>query len=291
MSVAELVAAACVALSGSHITAGDLAKALPGFVPVDPAAVVAWSPLPGAVRIFHAAELRRLLATLDTSVSVPGAGICFEFKLAPLAEAAVAEAMHRVLPADSTIDIVEFSHVPAPAGEVVFVPESLASPVSPEAPALWRGFVRYGDNAKFQIWARVKVRVPVTRLVAVEVLRQGAPIRASQVKLAMLYDFPSIRVTPTSEAIAVGYIPRRNIPANSPVWADALDPPMEIVKGDRVAVTVRSGLAVLSLNVEAMTSGRTGDAISLKNPSSGKLFRARIDGPNAASVQVDPVNP
>jgi flagella basal body P-ring formation protein FlgA len=291
MSVAALVAAACVSLSGSHITAGDLARALPGFVPADAAAVVAWSPLPGAVRVFHAAELRRLLAPLDTSVGVPDAGICFEFKLAPLAEAAVVEAMRRALPADSTIDVVEFSRIPAPAGEIVFARESLASPVSPDAPALWRGFVRYGDNAKFQIWARVKVRVPVTRLVAIEVLRQGVPIRATQVKLATFDDAPSNRVTPATEAIAVGYIPRRNIAANTPVWADSLDPPMEIVKGDRVAVTVHSGLAVLSLNVEAMTSGRLGDAISLKNPSSGKLFRARIDGPNAASVQVDPVNP
>jgi flagella basal body P-ring formation protein FlgA len=66
---------------------------------------------------------------------------------------------------------------------------------------------------------------------------------------------------------------------------------MAVTKGDKVTVIVHSGLSVLSLKAEAMTSGRKGEAIYIKNPSSGKLFRARIDGPSTASVQVDPVKP
>jgi len=88
-----------------------------------------------------------------------------------------------------------------------------------------------------------------------------------------------------------GCLPRRTIPVDSPVWADSLDPPMEIVKGDRVTVSVHSGLSALTLDADATTSGRRGDAVWLRNPHSGKLFRARIDGPNAASVQVDPLKP
>jgi flagella basal body P-ring formation protein FlgA len=64
---------------------------------------------------------------------------------------------------------------------------------------------------------------------------------------------------------------------------------MEIVKGDHVTVMVHSGLSTLTLDAEATTSGRRGEGIWLKNPHSGKLFRASIDGPNTASIQVNPV--
>jgi flagella basal body P-ring formation protein FlgA len=167
--------------------------------------------------------------------------------------------------------------------------ESLGPLASVDAAALWRGFVRYGDGGKFQIWSRVRVRVPVTRVIAMETLQQGKPIRASQVKLAIVEDVPNSPATPATVELVQGYIPRRSIPVNSPVLTESLDPPMEIVKGDRVTVMVHSGLSTLTLDAEAMTSGRTGDAIWLKNPHSGKLFRARIDGPDTASVQVDPV--
>ena len=291
MIVPALVAAACVSISGAHITAGDLARATPGFAPPDPAVIVAWAPLPGVVRVFRPAELQRLLKPLDPSATVPASGVCFELPVAPLSEASVLEAMREALPAGSKIDVVEMSHFPAPAGEIVFARESLGPAVSLESSLLWRGFVRYGESGRFQIWARVKVRVPVTRLVAAETLPQGKPIRVSQVKLVALDDVPSARGTPSTVERAEGYIPRRTIQADSPVWADSLDPPMEIIKGDRVTVSVRSGLSVLTLDADATTSGRKGDAVWLKNPHSGKLFRARIEGPNAASLQVDPLKP
>ena len=289
MSVPALVAALCVSISGAHITAGDLAKAVPGFAPADPAAVVAWAPLPGATRVFRPAELKRLLAPLDPSATAPRDSICFEVPVAPLSEAAVLEAMRGALPAGSKIDIVEISRFPAPAGEIVFSMESLAPSASVDTATLWRGFVRYGDSGKFQIWSRVRVRVPVTRVIAVETLQQGKPIRASQVKLATIEGVPNSPATPASVELVEGYIPRRSIPVNSPVLMESLDPPMEIVKGDHVTVMVHSGLSTLTLDAEATTSGRRGEGIWLKNPHSGKLFRASIDGPNTASIQVNPV--
>jgi flagella basal body P-ring formation protein FlgA len=279
------IVAACVSISGAHITAGDLGRAVPAFVPADPAAVVGWAPLPGVVRVFHSPELERLLASLDPSIAIPPRDICFQRSVAPLTEAAVLEAMRGALGTTAKIELVEMSHFSVPSGEIVFPRESLGS--SPGA--LWRGFVRYDDSKKFPIWARVKIRVPVTRIIAIEALQPGKPIRTSQVKLETVDDTPNGHVTPTAVEKVDGYIPRRTIPVDSPVWADSIDPPWEIVKGDRVTVSVHSGLASLTFDVEATASGRRGDFISLKNPASGKLFRARVDGPKAASVQTDPV--
>jgi flagella basal body P-ring formation protein FlgA len=285
MSVLALVTAACISISGAHITAGDLTRAVPSFAPVDPAAVLAGAPLPGTVRVFHSAELERMLAPLNPSGAMPTGDICFERPVAHLSEAAVLKAMRGAVGTTAKIELVELSHLSAPAGDIVFPRESLgSSPV-----ALWRGFVLYDDDKKFQIWARVKIRVAVTRMIAVEALQQGKPIRASQVKLETADGTPGGLVTPSAVEKVEGYIPRRTIPAASPVWTDSLDPPWEIAKGDQVSVTVHSGLAALTFRVEAASSGRRGDAISLKNPDSGKIFHARVDGPKAASIQTDPV--
>ena len=282
--------AACVALSAAHITSGDLARALPGFVPADPAAVVALAPAPGVARVFHPAELERLLAPTGFSTGTPFAEICFERPVAPLSEAAVLDAMRGALGSIAKIELIEVSHFPVPAGELVFPRESLGSS-SPSKGALWRGFVRYDDDKKFQIWARAKIRMPVTRITAVEVLQQGKPIRSAQVKLETVEEAPSGRATPQTLEKVEGYIPRRTISADSLVWSDSIDAPMEIVKGDRVTVRVHSGLAALTFNVEATTSGRRGEAISFRNPDSGRIFRAQIDGPKEASVQAAGVKP
>jgi flagella basal body P-ring formation protein FlgA len=285
MSALALVAAACVSIPGAHITAEDLARAVRSFTPLDPAAVVASAPLPGTVRVFHSAELGRMLALLNPSAGMPPGDICFERPVAHLSEAVVLKAMRGAVGTTAKIELVELSHLPAPEGEIVFPRESLgSSPI-----ALWRGFVLYDDDKKFQIWARVKVRVPVTRMIAVEALQQGKPIRASQIILETADSAPGELATPSAIEKVEGYIPRRTIPAASPVWTDSLDPPWEIAKGDLVSVTVHSGLAALTFRVEAATSGRRGDTISLKNPDSGKIFRARVDGPKAASIQTDPV--
>lgn len=285
MSALALVAAACVSISGAHITAGDLARVVPSFAPPDPAAFVASAPPPGTVRLFHSAELERILTPLNASAGMPPGDICFERPVARLSEAAVLKAMRGAVGPTAKIELVELSHLAAPAGDIVFPRESLgSSPI-----ALWRGFVLYDDDKKFQIWARVKVRVAVTRMIATEALQQGKPIRASQVKLETADGTPGGLVTPSAVEKVEGYIPRRTIPAASPVRTDSLDPPWEIAKGDLVSVTVHSGLAALTFHVEAATSGRRGDAISLKNPDSGRIFRARVDGPKAASIQTDPV--
>jgi flagella basal body P-ring formation protein FlgA len=284
------IAAACIALSGAHITAGDLAKALTAFVPADPAAVLSPAPAPGIARVFHPAELERLLASMSVPATAPLTDICFERFIAPLSGAAVLEAMRAALVTAATIELIEVSHFPAPDGEIVFPRGSLGLSGSSNG-ALWRGFVRYDDGRKFQIWARVKIRMPVTRMIAVETLQQGQPIRSAQVKLETVDDAPNRYATPQTLENVEGFIPRRTISADSPVRADSIDPPMEIVKGDRVTVRVHSGLAELTFNVEATTSGRRGEGISLKNPGSGRTFRARIDGPKEASVQTDLVKP
>ena len=287
MMLLALLAAACLAVSGPKITAGDLAKAVPAFTPSDPAGAIGYTPAPGVQRTMHPEELRLVLTRLDYHGAMPKDDICFARPAAPPAADAVLQSMHRTLGAAAHIELVEISKFPAPAGEIVFSRETLGAPPV----AVWPGYVLYDGDKKFPVWARVKVSVAITRLIALEDLRAGIPIRAGQVSVEKIDGFPERRVTPPSLSQVEGWVPRRFISANTPVWTDAVEPPNDVTKGDRVVIVVSSGLARLSFDAEAETSGRRGDFASFKNPESGKLFRARIEGPDRAGVDTPSLRP
>jgi flagella basal body P-ring formation protein FlgA len=275
-------AAACISVPGAHITAGDLAKAVPAFTPADPAAEVSYAPSPGVRRVFRGAELGQALAHLGfTPGTAAPEDVCFERVQVPLTNERVSEAMHETLGPAARIEIVELSHFPAPPGQVVFPRESLGYPPI----AFWHGYVRYDGDKKFSVWARVKISVASVQLIALEDLKPGVPIRASQVKVIQSEGFPEKHVAPASADAIDGCIPRHFIPADSPVWADSYNPPNDINKGDRVVVFVHSGKADLSFDADAESSGRKGDQVFIKNPDSGRVFRALVQGPGKAGVQ------
>ncbi|HEX4771589.1 MAG TPA: flagellar basal body P-ring formation chaperone FlgA [Bryobacteraceae bacterium] len=283
--LAALVASTCLAVAGPNITARDLARVVPEFVPGDPNAVVAYAPAPGVERTFYAEELRQALSRMHYETAAPLSSVCFARPVVPLSTGDALAAMKRTLGESAHIEILELSRFPAPAGTIVFPREQLSAPPQ----AMWRGFIEYDGGKRFSIWARVSVSMKIVRAIAVEQLKPGAPIRAEQVKFETVEGFPEQRTTPQSAKAIEGYLPRRFIAADSPVWNDAIDPPNEVIKGDRVTVIVHSGQARLSFDAEAQGSGKHGDVISLKNPDSGKLFRARIEGPEQARLDTVPV--
>ncbi|MDQ2950049.1 MAG: flagellar basal body P-ring formation chaperone FlgA [Acidobacteriota bacterium] len=281
-----VVSAACLAVSGPNITALEIAKAVPSFTPADPDSAVGYAPAPGVDRIMHPGELKQILTRLNFDGPVPLKDVCFERPVAVLSAAAVMEAMHRTL-GEAHIEVLEISLFPAPSGELVFPRQYLGAP--PEA--VWRGYVLYDGEKKFPIWTRVKVSVNTRRVIALEELKPGVPIKASQIAMEKVEEFPERRVTPSSIDQVEGSLPRRFISANSPIWTDAIEPPNDIAKGDRITVVVTSGLAKLSFDAEAQNSGRLGDFVSFKNPDSGRLFRARVEGPGKAGVETPSVKP
>jgi flagella basal body P-ring formation protein FlgA len=281
MMLLGVLAVLCVSVAGPDITAGDLAKAEPVFTPADPSVRVAYAPIPGVQRLMHPPELRQLLKGLKVTSDAPLPEACFERPVAPLSIDAVRMAMRKSLGPEPHLEITEISGFSVPSGELVFAMEDLGSPPV----ALWRGYVTYDGNHKFRVWARVKISVTTRRLVALQDLKQGVPIRLSQVAIQPVEEFPQKRVTPLSLEHFEASLPRHFIPANSPVWSDSIDPPLDITKGDLVSVTVSSGLAKISIDAEAETSGRRGDPVSLKNLESGKLFRGRIGAPGQAALE------
>ena len=281
MMLVGVLAVLCVSVAGPDITDGDLAKAETVFTPADPSVRVGYAPVPGVQRLMHPAEAAQLLKRLEITSAAPLREACFERPMAPLSIDAVGTAMRKALGPEPRLEISEISAFSVPAGELVFRLEDLGQPPV----ALWRGYVLYDGGKRFRVWARVKISVTARRLVALRDLKQGVPIELSQVAIQPIEESPQKPVTPLSLEHLEGSLPRHFIPANSPVWSDSIDPPFDITKGDRITVTVNSGLAKISIDAEAETSGRRGDPVALKNLESGKLFRARIDAPGQAALE------
>jgi len=267
-------ASGCIAIEGEHILARDLAQLFPAFSAAPPETQIGYAPVPGLRRFFYAPELQRLAARYNLTLP-PDAEACIERVLEPLRPEAVVEAMKKALGApEARIDVVELSRFPVPRGEIEFARSSL--PPAAPTPVVWRGLVRYAGSRRFVIWARVTVRVPATRIVAVENIAAGRPVAAGQVKLEKCELYPSAKSDQPSLDQVVGHIPRSPIAAGTAVAPDLLDAPKEVESGDIVQVEVQSGAAHLALEGRAQSAGSRGQAIPIRNLATGKSFSARI---------------
>jgi flagella basal body P-ring formation protein FlgA len=277
----------CRPVEGDRISARDLAAALPEFSAAPPQAVVAQAPLPGTQRTFHGQELRALAHRFGVTLSSEQ-NICFAWPLAPLDRARAIAAMQESLQiTGAKITVTDTIAERVPMGRMEFPLASLGtpSPTGPSAPVLWRGSVVYGESHRFAIWARVEIAAPCRKLVAAESLKQGRPIEARQIRATTATCFPTaMKELPPVEQVA-GMTPLRAIAAGGELRPDLLTPPNDINRGDAVHIEVHSGAALLALTARALTAGRSGDTISVRNPESNKTFQARVTGKGTAVVE------
>jgi flagella basal body P-ring formation protein FlgA len=279
----------CELVSGDQIFGADLARALPVFSAMPRDAVIGYSPVPGARRILQFAELKRI--GIQYAIPVPAdARACFEWKVQPITEDAVRAAIRESVKApEARVEILEMSKAPAPEGQLVFPQTGLsaATNTDPSTPVTWRGYVQYQSPRRFSVWARVKVSAAMPRVIAVESLAAGKPVGKTQVRLETYNDFPLRNDTARSLEEVIGRISRRPVRAGLPVLRSDLAEAFQVERGDIVEVTAVSGAAQLELEAVAEASGRQGDVISLRNTSSGKVFRARIEAKGRAIVMVE----
>jgi flagella basal body P-ring formation protein FlgA len=298
---------ACRALEGDSILARDLAEALPAFATVPPDTRIGYAPMPGVRRVYRAAELRRLAIRYNVPLA-SASEICFERAMEALRPERVADAMRQALDnPHARIEITELSRYPVPRGEIQFklsalqstsVPSnaiagsgapvlpSHAAPVLPShaapvlpgnaAPVLWRGFVGYGGERRFAIWARARIVVRSGKIVAAEGLPAGHPIEARQLRLEEVDEPPSSRPVSLPLDQITGKIPRRPIAAGDVITANRIEDPKDVERGEVVHVEVLSGGARLDLEGRAQADGRKGDMIPVRNMATGKRFSARI---------------
>jgi flagella basal body P-ring formation protein FlgA len=277
--VINFTTATCVAMHGDRILAADLARVVPEFAAAPPDAFIGYAPAPGSRRVLHAVELRRLAAKFDVTFDAD-VEACFEWTLRPVAREDVVRAMRQSLDLPNAhAEVLEMGTRAAPEGKLIFPIEGLMPGADRNSgSALWRGYVVYSAKRRFDLWARVKLSAPTSRVVAATAIAAGHAIEAADVRLDTVEDFPVWHEVARHTDEVVGRLAQHGIPVGHAVLRTGLSQPFEIEAGELVEVTVESGQAHLTTQGRAQNSGRRGDMISVRNPRSAKVFRARIDG-------------
>ncbi|HUB82898.1 MAG TPA: flagellar basal body P-ring formation chaperone FlgA [Bryobacteraceae bacterium] len=281
MPLAAFALASCLAVSADsdQVLAGDLAAAVPGLAISAPQTPVALAPAPGVSRIFRTSELRRMAKRFAWDWQ-PDGDICVTRPVSPPDPTLFLAAMRKALPS-ADISILDYSRQPVPAGQTEFPANSLR-PGS--GGGLWMGFVRYAGTHRLPVWARVKILVPVTRVVATADLAPGRAIPANAVRVETRLEFPPVGPVLASAGEAVGKWPRAIIRAGTPIGAAMLANPQVVARGDPVTVEVFNGAAHLELSALAEGSGAVGETIAVLNPDSHRRFMARVEAKGRVSV-------
>jgi flagella basal body P-ring formation protein FlgA len=268
--IALLLAFACVPVDGAKILARHVASVVSGFAELAPDTDLGYVPLPGVTRVIHAEELQRVALKHGLKVTAPVNGLCFEWPMRPMERAGAANAMQKTLPANSRLEVIELSRAPVPDGVLEFPLEGLRG-------NLWRGVVRYGEHGRFDVWARVRVTVKQTRVVAVVPLRGGELIGSGQVRVEEFEDTPATGLASDLDAV-LGMISKRFLPAGTVLRTEHLERAPAVAKGDTVRLRVTVGVANVATAAIAQSSGKIGDVIPVKNVATGRVLRSRVEG-------------
>ena len=277
--------AGCLPVTGTKITARDLALADPRYASLPPDLTIGYPPTPGTQRVFAAAELSRIASANDLRLTAPTAEVCFEIALRQVSRDEAISAMRRSLPANADVNIMELAALGIPSGDLEFPVTGLdPAPPGSEGVQLWHGFVRYAGTRRAPFWARVLVTITYNAVFAVRDIQPGVPIDAGDLRIG------TVRGPFRNEAPVLQIEDIKGRMVRSPVKADSLmaltllsDPPA-VRRGDSVRVEVRSGLARLHFDAVAESAARAGDIVELRNPLSGKVFRARLESGSKATL-------
>ena len=229
--LAALTVAGCLAVGpASDRDCGRRSgSSIPGLTTSAPEESVAFAPAPGVLRVFHVPELRRWRYDSIGRRALGRrlrrtSGISARFRTAAGSDAPDF-AGGRDRPSWTT------ARQPLPAGEIEFPAAGLRSSA---AGALWIGAVHYAGTRRLTVWARVKVAVTASRVLAAVDLRPGEAVNAAQLRVetAKCFRLPAIL---QSVDDVVGKWPRTTIRAGTALRADMLHLPSRIARGDTIA--------------------------------------------------------
>lgn len=287
LAIASLASAECIPVSGDRILVRDIAAVNPAFLALPQNTVVGFAPLPGAVRVFSHTELGSF-ARAHQIAAGDSKEVCFSVARPELLKGTdAAAAMRAVLPKEALLVVEEVSRMPVPQGAVVFPLESLEPP-QPTDPAvqMWKGFVTYAGTRRQPVWARVRITVDRPVLLATRQLRAGEQLSSAAFTL-------SHQAGPMKREPFVGSLEEVNgrtllraVKEGEALSSSALAPPLAAHRGDAVKVEVVNGSTRLFLSAVAETNGFLGQPIQLRNPSTGKTFRARLIKTQTAMITV-----
>ena len=287
---------ACISVNAPNIMTRDLAAAVPLFAQIDPEISIEFTPYPGTQRVLSSHELLTIATRFGLSFPVGerAPSLCVQRAVHLLSATEVRPVLLAGLGIpDVQMEILEISAQPVPPGQLEFRREGLNQPRSgdPQIPVIWRGRLVYDGRHSLAIWVKVRVAVNRETLVAAQEIPAGTVIGASQVQNIMTRRFPTLESSSNSQLTirrTVGMVARRTFVAGETIVLAGLEAAKDVKRGQTVRVLVVDGGATISLDGVAESSGNKGETIIIRNPSSGRNFRALVKGPRQVVVRPTP---
>jgi flagella basal body P-ring formation protein FlgA len=287
MCLAAALPGACVQVSSDKILVRDLLAAAPALQGVDSETPVGFTPLPGTQRVIFGRELT-LIARRHGLTLTDAPDVCVERELRSISADEMQAALTAALGIpDAQLELVEFSTQPLPLGRLDFQRSALNQPPpgAQATPVIWRGKLIYDGRHSAVVWAKVRIEADRPVYVASEDISTGALINDGQIKKINVKQFPSAGPSLDAAGDIIGKIARRRIPAGQRLVAGMLEEAKDIARGDIIQVRVIDGLATLSFEGIAESSGKKGETILVHNSASGRNFRAVVEEKGKALVR------
>jgi flagella basal body P-ring formation protein FlgA len=295
----------CHLIQSDIIFARDVAAVVPAFAGISGDFNLGYVPSSGEPRILRGVDLQRIAKNqrleLDGLPDVCFARETFVPQPEQLREAMLTELNRSELNSAELngaepkldgvkIEILSWSQQPSPVGELVFPRDGMQLPqgIGTSRDFLWHGYVRYGDQHQFPVWAKVRITANITRVVAAGSLSIGKPIQASQVRLERCEDFPFDETVARNLDEVIGYLSRRSVRGGSVIHKTQIELAPDVARGDVIIVEVFVDGAHLKLEGRAESTGIKGSTILVRNLSSGKDFPAQVTGKHQATVGMAP---
>ncbi|HLX46136.1 MAG TPA: flagellar basal body P-ring formation chaperone FlgA [Bryobacteraceae bacterium] len=279
----------CQAIDREYILARDVAAMVPAFAQLSVDFSLGYVPLSGEPRILKGTDLQNIAKNRGVEMATAPADVCFKRRtFVPSSDQLRDAMMAGIGIPDAKIEITSASQHRAPSGDVVFPRAGLQFTENQLdkyiKDVLWRGYVRYGEDRRFDIWAKVRITATMTRVVAAANIPAGKPIQAGQLRLETGEDSPLDETVVRSLEEATGFVAKTPLHKASVIRKNQIERAPDVARGDVVTVHVFEGAAHLSMEGRAQQDGVKGASILVRNPSSGKDFRAQVTGKDQVTI-------
>jgi flagella basal body P-ring formation protein FlgA len=277
------VVSGCHPIAGDRITGQDLAAVVPELQLLPKDFLVGYSPFPGAVRVFRAAQLQQIATSHHLPAGRIYSPVCFAWHLRIPSKQELTDAVKTTLDSyKADVTITDESHVPVPEGKLTFPLRGLTADTI--KPAIWNGYVTYAQGRRFNTWVQVQITVHEQRLISARPIRAGEVIAAADIKKVEYAGSMSRTPMLTDEKAVIGQCARFPIADGEAFTPSMLFPPLDVAREDMVTVLISCGAAHIQTQGIAAESGYVGSVIHVRNPKTGRVFRARIDERGVVTV-------
>jgi flagellar basal body P-ring formation protein FlgA len=144
--------------------------------------------------------------------------------------------------------------------------------------------VSCSQNATWSIYVPIDLKIYRAVVVAVKPLTHGTTITADDVRLSEVNISQITGQYIDSLEQVIGKDLKRGIASGTPVLEQQLVAPLLVRRGEAVVISAASNIVTVKISGIALSDGRLGEQIRIKNLSSTRIVQAKIVGAGQAEV-------